>query len=327
MSAPDTPELCSESPGAGREQHGLFPGRPRGEGAGRENGHPASLRNFGSLRSPPRGAARWTPGRTPGLAWTRATAQTTRGSRANSKRPSPLRRRPYKTPPLPPPPTPSLPGDSASGDPAVHLPAGRRLSPASAALPACTAPSSRPPRRPALSPDPAHHSRPSRALPRRPRAAGSSARCSCESPGRTRSPRRARRAGERLRGRRGWASSSARPHPTVPTPPRSSFLHGGARARAGTRSEVGGRRRVAGCVPGAREVRAEQLSASRAVLARGAHHPVSPVAEPPPPRVCRAGSLGPAAEPARSGLRETPPGKRNAPTPWPLPWPSAGAAG
>lgn len=123
----------------------------------------------------------------------------------------------------------------------------------------------------------------------------------------------------------GFLLGQTPPHRADPTP--SSFLPGGARARAGTRSEVGGRRRVAGCVPGAREVRAEQLSASRAVLARGAHPPVSPVVEPPPPRVCRARSLGPAAEPARSGLRGTPPGERNAPTPWPLPWPSEGAAG
>ncbi|XDB58782.1 hypothetical protein AB1E18_012187 [Capra hircus] len=193
-------------------------------------------------RSPPRGAARWTPGWTPGLAGTRAiSAQTARGPRANSERPSPLRRRRYKTPPLPPPPTPSLPGDSASGDPAVHLPDGRRLSRASAALPACTAPSPRPPRRPAPSPDPAHHSPPPGPSPadRAPRARARGAAASL-------------RGGRAVHGARGGPGSGCedagvglppRPDPTPPCrphPPAPSSPGARVRARARARKSVVG---------------------------------------------------------------------------------------
>lgn len=199
-------------------------------------------------------------------AGTRAiSAQTARGPKANSERPSPLRRRRYKTPPLPPPPIPSLPGDSASGDPAVHLPDGRRLSRASAALPACTAPSPRP-RRPALSTDPAHHSPPPGPSPadRAPRARARGAAASL-------------RGGRAVHGARGGPGSGCedagvglppRPDPTPPCRPHPQLLP--PRGRACARGHALGSRWSAasgwlcpGCERGARGAALSQPRGSR----------------------------------------------------------------
>lgn len=124
---------------------------------------------------------------------------------------------------------------------------------------------------------------------------------------------------ELLKGRLVWAFSLARPHPTLPIPPPCSFLLGGA--HLGTRSEVGGRRRV-------RAV--SRVGAGSAEAARGAvvSEPCSPRQGHPPARLFGAsprhrpsgesGAWAPRLS-QRSGLRGTPPGWSNAPLP--LLWP------
>lgn len=207
---------------------------------------------FRSLGSPPQGAAHWTQGPTPGGAGIRVSAARAPGPKAHAERHRRFGVAPFTPPSLTPPEigvsvdrTPGYPGVSllrGAGSPQPPLPS-RHAPPRRPSLP--TPPASR---------LPAHPSRPSRPLPRRSRAAGPSTRCRRprrrrrESPGRTRSPRRAESGGaaagaartaERTPGL-GFLLGQTPPNPADPTP--CSFLLGGA--HLGTRSEVGGRRRV-----------------------------------------------------------------------------------
>lgn len=97
------------------------------------------------------------------------------------------------------------------------------------------------------------------------------------------------------------------PRPADPTP---CSLLPGARARAGTRSEVGGRRRVRA----ASRVGEARAEAARRAVVSGQRGPL--LRRPPagPSRVSgrQSGPWAPKLDP-RSGLRGTPPGERSAP--------------
>lgn len=206
------------------------------------------FRGARSLRAaPPPGPARTRLGARPG--WTRG--PTPGGRRSAPLRPRGRPRAPSPIPRRPRPQSRVIWGRGVAGR-RCPARARRRLSAATPALPACTAPPPLPLPAPApRAPRPAPRA-PLQAPPRRPGSAGPSASCPRprprrrEPPGRTRSPRRAeggeQRAGPRAPrgGGRGWACSSARPHPTPSTPPPAPASRG--RARAGPRSEVGGRR-------------------------------------------------------------------------------------